>query len=52
VDDAAELADGPTGCGEVVRIGCLSAWNFSVTRSTADRRIRPNMTLTALMTCS
>jgi len=49
VEDAAELANGPTGCGEVVRIGCLSAWNFSATRSTAlrevERRIRPNMML-------
>jgi hypothetical protein len=29
----AELADGPTGCGELARGGCLCAWNFSVTRS-------------------
>jgi hypothetical protein len=27
------LADGPTGCGEMARGGCLFAWNFSVTRS-------------------
>jgi hypothetical protein len=28
-----ELADKPTGCGEVSRGGCLFAWNFSVIRS-------------------
>ena len=33
-DDLPELADGPTGCGEVARGGCFFAWNFSVTRST------------------
>jgi hypothetical protein len=43
------LADGPTGCGEVARGGCSSAWNFSVTRTTvlteAERRTRSDMTL-------
>jgi len=43
------LADGPTGCGEVVRSGCLCAWNFSVTRysvpTEVERRTRPNMML-------
>jgi hypothetical protein len=34
VDELAELADGPTGCGEVARGTYLFAWNFSVTRST------------------
>jgi len=29
-----ELADRPTGCGKVVRGGCLFMWNFSVTSST------------------
>jgi len=29
--ELAELADGPSGCGEVARGGCLFAWNFSVT---------------------
>ena len=29
-----ELADGPTGCGEVATGCCLFAWNSSVTRST------------------
>jgi len=23
-----QLADGPTGCGEVARVGCSFAWNF------------------------
>jgi hypothetical protein len=32
--ELAELADGPTGCGEVARDGCSFAWNFSATRST------------------
>ena len=32
--ELAELADGPTGCGEVARGGCLFARNFIVTRST------------------
>jgi hypothetical protein len=27
-----ELADGPTGCGEVAMGGCSLAWNFGVTR--------------------
>jgi len=31
-DELADLADGPTGYGKVVRGGCLCAWNFSVTR--------------------
>ena len=34
MEDLAELADVPTGCGEVARGGCSYAWNFSVTRST------------------
>jgi len=38
----AELANGPTGCGEVARGGCLFGWNFNVTGSTvltnAERR--------------
>jgi len=29
-----ELADGPTGRGEVARGVCSFAWNFSMTRST------------------
>jgi hypothetical protein len=33
VEELTELADRPTGCGEVARCGCLFAWNFSVTRS-------------------
>jgi len=47
VEDLAELADGPTGCGKVARGECLFAWNFRVTRSTllAERDIRPNTTL-------
>ena len=27
-EELAELADGPTGCGEVARGGCLFAWNL------------------------
>jgi len=30
---------GPTGCGEVARVGCLFASNFSVTRSVAYRKV-------------
>jgi hypothetical protein len=30
VEDLTELADGPTGGGEVARGGCLFGWNFSV----------------------
>jgi len=47
--ELALLADGLTGCGEVVRGGCSFVWNISVTRSTvlteAERRTRPNMSL-------
>jgi hypothetical protein len=32
LQEVAELADGPTGCGEQARGGCLFAWNFSMTR--------------------
>jgi hypothetical protein len=32
VEELAELADGPTGCGEVARGGCLFASNVSVSR--------------------
>ena len=49
VEELAELADGPTGRGEVARGGCSFAWNSSVTRSTvltgAERRAGPNMVL-------
>ena len=31
--ELAELADGPAGCGELARGGCLFASNFSATRS-------------------
>jgi hypothetical protein len=44
-----ELADEPTGRGEVARCGCLFAWNFNVSSSTvltvAERGNRSNMTL-------
>jgi hypothetical protein len=33
VEELEELADGPTGYGEVARAWCLFAWNFSLTRS-------------------
>ena len=42
VEEFAQLADGPTGCGAVARGGCLFTCNFSLTRSTvsteAERR--------------
>jgi len=42
VEELAELADGPDGCGEKAGGGWLFAWNFSVTRSSvlteAERR--------------
>jgi hypothetical protein len=34
VEDLKELANGPSGRGEVARGGRLFAWNVSVTRST------------------
>ena len=46
--ELAELAYGPTGCGEVAMGGCLFAWNFCATRSTVlteAERTRPNMKL-------
>jgi hypothetical protein len=33
-EEPAEPSDGPIGCGEVVRGGCLFAWNFVLTNST------------------
>lgn len=33
VEELARPADGLTGFGEVARVRCLLAWNFSVTRS-------------------
>jgi hypothetical protein len=36
VEELAKLADGPSGCGNVARGGCLLAYNFIVTRSTVD----------------
>jgi hypothetical protein len=45
----AELADEPSGGGEVARGGCTFACNFSVTRTTVltetETRARPNMSL-------
>ena len=44
LEEWAELAAGPTGCGEVARGGCLFPWNFSVTRwrvlTDVERRTR------------
>jgi len=34
VEELAELADGPTGCGEMAWGRCFFGFNFSVTRST------------------
>jgi len=49
LESFAELADGPSGCGEVARGGCSFAMTSSVTRSTvlteAGRRAGRNMTL-------
>jgi hypothetical protein len=49
VEDLAQLAAGPTTCGDVVRGGCFSTWNLSVRGSTvlmeAERRTRPNVLL-------
>jgi hypothetical protein len=33
VENSGELADGPSGCGEVNGGGCSFAWIFGVTRS-------------------
>ena len=47
IEELAVLVDGPTGCGEVARGGCVFAWNLSVTRSTVfteEERTRTNMT--------
>lgn len=35
-----DLVDVPTACGEVVRDGCLFAWNFGLTMSTVLTRGR------------
>ena len=48
VEDLGELADGPSGCGEVASGECLFVWKFSVTSSTVltEREdSRPNMPL-------
>jgi len=39
VEDLAELADGPTGCGEVESGGWLFVWNFSETSSTVLMKV-------------
>jgi len=48
-DEFVDLADGPTGCGEVARGGSLCAWNFSATRysvpTEVERRTRTYMML-------
>ena len=46
MEEIAELADGPTGCDQLARGGCLFACNFSVTRSTVltqAERTRSNL---------
>jgi hypothetical protein len=49
VEEVAELAEGSTECGELVRVGCLFVWNFSMTRSAVCTGVEswtgPNMTL-------
>ena len=51
MEEFAELADEPTWCGEVARVGCLFAWSFTVTKSVVptvvERRTRPNVTPSA-----
>ena len=45
VEGLVELAERPTGCGEVSRGGCSFAWNFIVIWSTVlmeKERNRPN----------
>jgi len=44
VEVLAELVDGPTGCGKVVRGQCLFARNFSMTRSTVRREKKEDYT--------
>ena len=48
-EELAELADGPTSCGELARGGCTFTWNCFVTRSTVltwqERDTRPHMRL-------
>ena len=46
--DLGELADGPSGCGEVATGGCLFVWKFSETSSTVltySEDSKPNMPL-------
>jgi hypothetical protein len=49
VEEVAELAEGSSECGELLRGGCLFAWKFSVTRSAVciemERGTGPNVTL-------
>jgi hypothetical protein len=49
VEETVDLADGPTGGGEVARGWCLFAWNFSVTRWREGTR-RNNDAVAALVT--
>ena len=56
-EELTELADGPTGCGQVARGGCLFAWNFSMTRLTVltgveGRHLTEHDAVTAQVTCS
>ena len=48
--ELAELADGPAGCGEVARGGCLFAWNLRVTRSAGETEQITHDAVTALVT--
>lgn len=50
VEELVELADRPTGCGEVVRVGCLCAWKFSVARSTVFMEAERHDTVAAQAT--
>lgn len=46
MEEVAELAEGSSECGELLRGGCLFAWKFIVIRSTLlmeTERTRPNM---------
>jgi hypothetical protein len=47
VEEIAELAVEPTGCGEMARVGCSLAWNYSVARTAVltevERRTRAGL---------
>jgi hypothetical protein len=46
VEELAELADGPTGCGEAARGGCSFAWTVL---TVAEKNTRPNAALVCII---